>query len=247
MDKICWENSSPYLKKMNACPACICGMVALDRCWPRGQGTSPRENSYTHDSGQTAVNPFICSTFTEMSKLAAMKMPRPKLVYVCRCGCKFISSQHRGEWQSSDQLKPRRFKGGWRTPWGEEAAQKIPKAGPKQRLNPFMWGLFSCCEWQMHVWTPSVSKCLFTGSKSAASKLKDLKAAAHCAVQENNPSQTFLISFFQWSVGVTFKSCSQAIMWLITCMLWAGPANLIQNFELHFVQLCNEVYFFIFI
>lgn len=59
-----------------------------------------------------------------------------------------------------------------------ESSTEIPKAGPKQRLNPFMWGLFSCCEWRMHVWTPTVSKCLFTGCKSAASKLKDLKAAA---------------------------------------------------------------------
>lgn len=32
-------------------------------------------------------------------------------------------------------------------------------------------------------------------------------------------------SNWQWSVGVTFKISSQAITWLITCLLWAGITN----------------------
>lgn len=58
---------------------------------------------------------------------------------------------------------------------GRKQHRNPEKAGLKQRLNPFMWGLFLCCDWRMHVWTPTVSKCWFKGCKSAASKLKGFK------------------------------------------------------------------------
>lgn len=58
---------------------------------------------------------------------------------------------------------------------GRKQHRNPEKAGLKQRLNPFMWGLFLCCDWRMHVWTPTISKCWFKGCKSAASKRKGFK------------------------------------------------------------------------
>lgn len=58
---------------------------------------------------------------------------------------------------------------------GRKQHRNPEKAGLKQRLNPFIWGLFLCCDWWMHVWTPTVSKCWFKGCKSAASKRKGFK------------------------------------------------------------------------
>lgn len=121
--------------------------------------------------------------FTEMCMLVAVKIVHIGLC-ICRCVCRFVSSQHRGEWQScSVQISPSpggSHGGEASTLQREKAAHQAQKAGPKLRLNPFMWDLFSCCEWQMHVWTPAVSKCLFTDCKSAASKHKYVKTAAHC-------------------------------------------------------------------
>lgn len=81
---------------------------------------------------------------------------------------------------------------------GRKQHRNPEKAGLKQRLNPFMWGLFLCCDWRMHVWTPTVSKCWFKGCKSAASKRKGFKKTAshRLRVQDNtNLSQTFVFLF----------------------------------------------------
>lgn len=85
------------------------------------------------------------------------------------------------EWHSllgSDQPRPAGFTGGTRRrTQGGSSTQIPPKAALEQRLNPFMWGLFLCPEWQMHVWTPTVSKCWFKGCKPAASKHESCQKA----------------------------------------------------------------------
>lgn len=77
--------------------------------------------------------------------------------------------------------------------------QNPEKAGLKQRLNPFMWGLFLCCDWRMHVWTPTVSKCWFKGCKSAASKQKGFKNSFTSPLssrQYESESDFFFLSIF---------------------------------------------------
>lgn len=155
------------------CVEWICDSAPLDRQWTQGNRASLRVNSYTHDCRANAVSPFICSIFTDMSMLAAVKIACLWVVCLCRCVevCVFKTevSDRVARIRAAQALKVHR---GVKQCTEGESGTKIPKAGPKQRLNPFMWGLFSCCEWQMYVWTPPVSKCLFTGCKSAASKLK---------------------------------------------------------------------------
>lgn len=65
-----------------------------------------------------------------------------------------------------------------------------------------MWALFSCCGGQMCARTPTVSKCLFTGCKSAASKLKDLK------VQENKS----VLLYLYYSTASTASSWSYKVL-----------------------------------
>lgn len=67
-----------------------------------------------------------------------------------------------------------------------------------------MWALFSCGGGQMCARTLTVSKCLFTGCKSAASKLKDLK------VQENKcECYCIYITASSWSYKVLHKQKEQ--------------------------------------
>lgn len=58
---------------------------------------------------------------------------------------------------------------------GRKQHPNPPKAALKQRLNPFMWGLFLCPEWRMHVWATTVSECWYKGRKPAASKHESKK------------------------------------------------------------------------
>lgn len=107
----------------------------------------------------------------------------------------------RDEWQScSVQISP--GPEGSQEGRGRKQHRNPEKAGLKHRLNPFMWGLFLCCDWRMHVWTPTVSKCWFKGCKSAASKQKDFKNSSTSppsSRQYESESDFFFFFFFHFS------------------------------------------------
>lgn len=80
---------------------------------------------------------------------------------------------------------------------GRKQHPNPPKAALKQRLNPFMWGLFLCPEWRMHVWAPTVSKCWYKGRKPAASKheskKKEKRKTCHMAQDSRDPRCVFIL------------------------------------------------------
>lgn len=121
--------------------------------------------------------------FTDVSLPAAVKITclctcRFALVYSCRS----VSSQWRDERHShSVQIcLPAGGSQGMKRSTDVEKRTKTPKTGPKQRRNPFMWSLFSCCKWRAHLRTPTVSKCLFKGCKFVTSKTEDFNSGTLC-------------------------------------------------------------------
>lgn len=155
--------------------------VALDRWWPRREGTSLDVNSYNHDWGANGSKPIHMQHFYR--NVDACSSENNLSLHLCICagvGARLClhntEMSDRVAWFRSAQAQ-KVHRGMKRSTEGDSSTE-IPKAGPEQRLNPFMRGLFLCCEWQMHVWTPAVSKCLFTGCKSAASKLKDFQSSS---------------------------------------------------------------------
>lgn len=121
--------------------------------------------------------------FTDVSLPAAVKITclctcRFALVYSCRS----VSSLRWDERQShSVQICLRAgVSQGMKHSTDVEKRTDPPKAGPKQRRNPFMWSLFSCCEWRAYVRTPNISKCLFKGCKFVTSKTENFKEGTLC-------------------------------------------------------------------
>lgn len=124
--------------------------------------------------------------------------------YLAVCTCAGVGTFQRwvAELLGSDQPRPGGFTGGTRhSTQAESSAENPQKAGLKQRLNPFMWGLFLCCDWRMHVWTPTVSKCRFKGCKSAASKQKGFKNSITSppSSRQYKSESDFFFSFFHFS------------------------------------------------
>lgn len=122
--------------------------------------------------GQTVAQSSICSTLS--------RNPRCTLSwkYLAARACAGVATSQRwvaqlARFRSAQACRVHRRDEAPHT--GREQHPNPPKAALEQRLNPFMWGLFLCLEWRMHVWTPTVSKCWFKGCKPEASKHESWK------------------------------------------------------------------------
>lgn len=164
--------------------------VALDRWWPRREGTSLDVNSYTHDWGANGSKPIHMQHFYR--NVDACSSENNPSLHLCICagvGARLClhstEMSDRVAWFRSAQAQ--KVHRGMKRSTEGDSGTKIPKAGPEQRLNPFMRGLFLCCEWQY-----------LQVANLQHQSWKILKAAAHCVQVQDNKylSQTFAIATF---------------------------------------------------
>lgn len=93
---------------------------------------------------------------------------------------------------------------------GRKQHPNPPKAALKQRLNPFMWGLFLCPEWRMHVWAPTVSKCWYKGRKPAASKHESKKKRKKKNLPHGSRQQGSEVRFHSCEAQGCIQTCTLA-------------------------------------
>lgn len=129
IDQISSQNQSNYLRIV-----CMCWLHLWqyqDRLWPGGVGASVGVNSYSHDCGANSSEPIHMQHFRRHVYDSSSENSLSLACVILRCRCKFVPSQHRGEWQSCwVQMSPSQ-----EGSLGGEAVHR----GRGQQKNPKSW------------------------------------------------------------------------------------------------------------